>query len=60
MVTYKGSTYTLAVPDPQLEAELAIPVPAVSLAGDVLQVLRLLRAAQDYTRFFREDDEGEV
>ena len=30
------------------------------VAGDVRQVLRILRAAQDYTRFFREDDEGEV
>jgi plasmid stabilization system protein ParE len=29
------------------------------VAGDVLQVLRILRAAQDYTRFFREDDDGE-
>jgi toxin ParE1/3/4 len=29
------------------------------VAGDVLQVLRILRAAQDYTRFFREDDEDE-
>ena len=29
------------------------------MADDVLQVLRLLRAAQDSTRFFREDDEGE-
>ena len=29
------------------------------VAGDVLQVLRILRAAQDYTRFFREDDDEE-
>jgi hypothetical protein len=27
------------------------------VAGDALQVLRVLHAAQDYTRFFHEDDD---